>query len=438
MSSQVHTKPVTLCWLLLIVSASSAVAQKDTDADGLLDVIDVTDFDANASGVTSYSERGIEDLDGVSQLIHVESLWLFNNEITSIENRDFLRLTNLQFLGLDGNRITSIESGDFAGLTTLKTLSLPNNKITNIETRAFAGLTNLKTLSLSNHLITSVQPRAFAGLTELQTLALDSNQTTNIKSGAFAGLTQLRYLFLSGNEFSELNFAGATFEQLGPRLFEFPLEIDNKEITSLILDDATLSLGSFKTITGETTDISDASLVGLTFSDANPFALDSLFEISSLDNVWVDQTLFDTYSDEFNLFDAVEGNTVTVVPLGDCSKDGSLSDSDLGCVFTIRSRDALLSALNTLPGDLDGDGNVAFIDFLKLAENFGKPSASNVEGNIDLKGGVAFADFLELANNFGKTPSDVAAVPEPGATTLVLLGFLPTFAYLRTSSRRPT
>jgi hypothetical protein len=57
-------------------------------------------------------------------------------------------------------------------------------------------------------------------------------------------------------------------------------------------------------------------------------------------------------------------------------------------------------------------------------------------GNIDLSDdGVAFLDFLELANNFGKKPSDVAAVPEPGAMTLVLLGFLPILALRRKRSR---
>jgi len=209
--------------------------------------------------------------------------------------------------------------------------------------------------------------------------------------------------------------------------FDVGFRIDSREITSLILDDATLSVSSFDTILGQvnrTKGITDASLVGLTFSDTNPTDLSRLFIISTLDNVLVDQVLFDTYADEFNSFAEVDGNTVTVVPVGDCDKDGSLSDSDLSCVFTIRSRDAVLNALNTLPGDLDGDGEVAFIDFLKLAENFGKPSASYVEGNIDLKDGVAVADFLELANNFGKTSSDVAAVPEPSGKMIASIGLL--------------
>ena len=110
------------------------------------------------------------------------------------------------------------------------------------------------------------------------------------------------------------------------------------------------------------------------------------------------------YADDFNLFAAADGNTVTIVLEGDCNKDGTLSASDLTCVYTINSRDAVLDALNTLPGDLDGNGDVSFDDFLVLSANFGQGAASYADGNIDLMDGVAFADFLILSDNFGKTP----------------------------------
>lgn len=399
--SLIPKKFLVVCWLLLAFATPSALAQKDTDGDGLLDVLDATGFDAG-SGELWFN--GIEDLDGVNRLTKAKSLVFYDNFISSIESGDFAGLTNLQSLYLDANGIRSIENGDFAGLTNLQTLGFSCNGITSIETGDFAGLTNL------------------------QHLDLHKNGITSIESGAFARLTSLQILELRHNGLAELNFAGATFERLGSvsdcQIAFCFLSIDSNEITSLILDDATLSVGSFDEIISETTSITNASLVGLTFLDEDPTDLSSLFDITTLDNIWVDQALFDEYADEFNSFDAVDGNTVTVVPPGDCNKDGSLSDSDLACVFTIRSRDAVLAALNTLPGDLDGDGEVAFVDFLKLAENFGKPSASYVEGNIDLKDGVAFADFLELANNFGKTPSDVAAVPEPSGMALFSLGLL--------------
>ena len=77
------------------------------------------------------------------------------------------------------------------------------------------------------------------------------------------------------------------------------------------------------------------------------------------------------------------------------------------------------------------------MDSLSLANNFGNEYATYGEGNVELMGGVEFQDFLELANNFGKKPSDVSAVPEPKAMTLVLLGVLLTLASRRKRSRQP-
>ena len=88
----------------------------------------------------------------------------------------------------------------------------------------------------------------------------------------------------------------------------------------------------------------------------------------------------------------------------------------------------MLDVLNTLPGDLNGNGDVAFGDFLVLSGNFGDPTKTlYTEGNIDLMNGVAFSDFLALSGNFGKTPAagaTAAAVPEPSSLVLVSLGAL--------------
>ena len=109
--------------------------------------------------------------------------------------------------------------------------------------------------------------------------------------------------------------------------------------------------------------------------------------------------------------------------VGDCNGDGSLTAEDLACVANIPERDAVLAALNTLPGDLDGVGGVAFPDFLVLAENFGNEGGYNI-GNVDLVGGVAFPDFLILAENFGKTVGQASSVPEPSGAALASLAIL--------------
>lgn len=120
--------------------------------------------------------------------------------------------------------------------------------------------------------------------------------------------------------------------------------------------------------------------------------------------------------------------------LGDCNEDGDVNAADLGCVATVEQRNQVLATLNTQPGDLDGDGQVNFSDFLTLSANFGDPTmAAYTDGDVDLSGVVAFPDFLLLAENYTQvSASNQSAVPEPSGG--IMAGF---FAVLSTLIRRP-
>ena len=113
-----------------------------------------------------------------------------------------------------------------------------------------------------------------------------------------------------------------------------------------------------------------------------------------------------------------------VAPLGDCSHDGLRNHQDFACFSTIEERDATLGSLGTLPGDLDGDGNVAFADFLILSTHFGNLDRNYAQGNIDLSGGVDFADFLILSANFGQQSNRLASLPEPSRKCSLTVGLL--------------
>jgi Leucine-rich repeat (LRR) protein len=227
-------------------------------------------------------------------------------------------MSNLGELHLEGNQITRLESGGFQALSNLQTLYLLSNQITSIENGDFQGLNNLQTLGLSANQITNLENGAFQGLSNLQGLYLYGNSITSLESGAFQGLSNLQTLGLTGNNIQELNLTGATFDSLGGCFIDFlgagGFCADASEITDLIMDDAVLSLGSFQAIVGETQFISHVSLVGLSFSDTSPDDLSNLLTLEGLDNVRVDQALFDRYAAAFNAFDAIPGNTVTVVP----------------------------------------------------------------------------------------------------------------------------
>ena len=86
-------------------------------------------------------------------------------------------------------------------------------------------------------------------------------------------------------------------------------------------------------------------------------------------------------------------------------------------------------------GDSDLDGDVDFVDFLSLANNFGESPSSWSQGDYDGNNETNFLDFLALANNFGNSPVAAAAasVPEPSSSLLATLAVIP---FLLTRKRR--
>lgn len=106
----------------------------------------------------------------------------------------------------------------------------------------------------------------------------------------------------------------------------------------------------------------------------------------------------------------------------DCNGNGVVDNGDLSCGCSSgASINDLLSSLNLIPGDLDANGEVAFIDFLILANHFSERGDYS-DGDIDCNGTVEFLDFLQLASNFGKSSAAAAAVPEPNGTSLLVAG----------------
>ena len=114
----------------------------------------------------------------------------------------------------------------------------------------------------------------------------------------------------------------------------------------------------------------------------------------------------------FTIFDAaniVGEDTVTLI-----NADGwTLS----GGVLTLGG--VVLCDPNSM-GDANGDGMVAFDDFLVLSTNFGGAATSHTEGDFNCDGMVAFDDFLILSTNFGQAVG-AQSVPEPSG--VFLLGF---------------
>lgn len=114
----------------------------------------------------------------------------------------------------------------------------------------------------------------------------------------------------------------------------------------------------------------------------------------------------------------------SLLPL-DCDASGRIDTADLDCSLA-QTIDGTLGILQLMAGDLNADGNVAFDDFMVLADNFGSESTQYARGDIDRDGFVAFADFLILAQNYGGPNGDstaAAAVPEPTSGMLLVIAF---------------
>ena len=275
----------------------------------------------------SFNEISSIEPGDFTSMPNLRELRLTRNSITSVEQGDFRGLSNLETLILSSNEISSIESGDFDGLSNLWGLAMDGNSISRIAPGAFDQMENLTVLELSHNPLTVIEARIFSGLPNLEILYLGSlngiprsSDVRAIGPGAFAGTRNLKLLNLDNTNLTELNLTRATFElegvEPGPpwRPIQNGISLINVDVTSLVLNDAELSLGWYQSIIRATPFITDVSMTGLTFTDQMPSDLSNLLGISTLNNVRIDSSLYGQYSTELDAFAALPGNAVTVVP----------------------------------------------------------------------------------------------------------------------------
>jgi Leucine-rich repeat (LRR) protein len=127
------------------------------------------------------------------------NLFLSCNQIESIEDNSFLKLTRLVDLDLSNNRLTNLGNDTFCGLFSLKFLNINNNSILFISKGLFRQLINLEHLLLDSNPIKLVEAESFSKLSFLKFLCLDSfnpSDEKRITNLTFDGLNNLRKLVL--------------------------------------------------------------------------------------------------------------------------------------------------------------------------------------------------------------------------------------------------
>jgi len=223
---------------------------------GLSNLTDLYLYDNQISSIESGDLSGLYNLNSLhlqtNQITSIESgdfmglsalttLWLSLNQISSIEPDTFIELSNLTRIGLNNNLITSIESGDFNWLSSLTELSLQENQISSIDPNTFAGLSNLDYLNILSNQITSLESGDFNWLGTLTTLWLSLNQISSIDPDTFAGLSNLITLSLDYNPISSIE----------PGVFNWLSSLDNLYLSSNQI--TSLESGDFNWLSGLTT-----------------------------------------------------------------------------------------------------------------------------------------------------------------------------------------
>ncbi|KAM6309118.1 reticulon-4 receptor-like 2 [Aegotheles albertisi] len=157
------------------------------------------------------------------------TLWLYSNNISSIQPGTFRHLPALEELDLGDNphlrvlapdtfhglrrlqalhlyrcQLASLPSGIFRGLHSLQYLYLQENVLLYLQDDLFADLGNLSHLFLHGNRLRALSGGVFRGLPSLDRLLLHANRLSAIHRHAFAGLARLTILYLFNNSLSVL------------------------------------------------------------------------------------------------------------------------------------------------------------------------------------------------------------------------------------------
>ncbi len=161
---------------------------------------------------------GITDLSGIENLVELNHLELYNNQIESIDELAHLeKLNYLQLNISDNDASTDAKIADIiplSYLTELTYLSMRNHAIVNIS--PLSSLSKLATLKLKGNNINDINP--LASLSKLTFLDLESNDDI-VDISALSQLQYLSYLYLTDNAVTDV-LPLATIQNLQHLLIE--------------------------------------------------------------------------------------------------------------------------------------------------------------------------------------------------------------------------
>nr|XP_058944624.1 uncharacterized protein LOC131772678 [Pocillopora verrucosa] len=177
------------------------ISNNDLTLDDMKEILqnskDIAFLNIRLANLTKIADGAFNSLSKLSDLR------LDDNNLTSVP--DLTGLKTVELMSLRENQIEQLPAEVFQNVNVLYALDLSfNNKLSSIPDRAFSGLKQLEVLFLHFNNISKISSLTFAGLRNLKMLFLHGNRIKNIDANAFRGLTDLRLVALSCKTLKEL------------------------------------------------------------------------------------------------------------------------------------------------------------------------------------------------------------------------------------------
>ena len=128
------------------------------------------------------------------QLIALQTLVLYRNNIQFIQHDAFTDLMRLQHLDLTGNSIKILKPFNFQGLLLISALDLSYQLLVAVEKFTFVGLINLQYLNQSSNLIETLELESFRTLSNIKIVDLTNNSLKYLSAGTFSDI-QAKLMF---------------------------------------------------------------------------------------------------------------------------------------------------------------------------------------------------------------------------------------------------
>ena len=206
---------------------------------------------------------GGNDLTGLPEEIfdglgNLERLDLWSNNLASLPEGTFEGLGSLKRLSLSGNDLTGIPVGIFQDLDSLQSLTLAaafitvhGSALTSLPEKLFDGLGNLEYLDVSANWLSSFPAGIFGGLGKLEYLNLSNGRLTGLPGGIFEGLGNLKSLWIRSGYPPE-DLPAGIFEGLDSLQYLNLTRVSLSSLPAGIFDDVLDTLGGVYTVLGRT------------------------------------------------------------------------------------------------------------------------------------------------------------------------------------------